>query len=213
MVSAKVKIGCGLVNHVINALLIELFIPGYQFCGRSTHLLKPLVRGDRVINPLHAACRDHDIAYSLSNNLDERHAADKILANKAKERVVSGNSTLDERAAAVVVWAAMRSKTKLGMGLKKLVKKAQKKSGLKKKRILSIAKRGGILPIIPILGALGSLIGGAAGVAKAVNDKKAAQRQLEEIHRHNRSMEGRGLYLTPYKRGKGVIKKKKKFRR
>ena len=60
------------------------------------------------------------------------------------------------------------------------------------------------------MGVLGSLAGGAAGVAKAVNDSKAAQRQLEEMQRHNRAMEGRGLYLTPYKRGRGVSKGKKK---
>jgi len=50
-----------------------------------------------------------------------------------------------------------------------------------------------------MLVALGSLIGGAAGVAKAVNDGKVAQRQLQEMLRHNRAMEGRGLYLAPYK--------------
>jgi len=47
------------------------------------------------------------------------------------------------------------------------------------------------------LGVLGSLAGGAAGVAKAVNDSKAAQRQLEEMQLYNHAMEGRGLYLTP----------------
>jgi len=41
------------------------------------------------------------------------------------------------------------------------------------------------------------------GIAKAVNDSKAAQRQLEEMQRHNRAMEDRGLYLAPYKRGQG----------
>jgi len=70
-----------------------------------------------------------------------------------------------------------------------------------------------------MLGALGSLIGGAAGVAKAVSE--AIRRQLEELQRHNRAMEGHGLYLVPhkygkglhlgsYKRGQGVKTKKKK---
>lgn len=208
MSSANVKIGGGLLNRMINALPFELHIPGYQFCGPGTHLRKRLARGDQGVNPLDAACRDHDIAYSLSDSLEQRHVADKILANKAKERIVSRNSTLGEKAAAVAVWAAMKAKTKVGMGLKKIVKKRAKKVS-KIKRILPIAKRGGILPLIPILGALGSLIGGAAGVAKAVNDNKAAQRQLQEIQRHNRSMEGRGLYLTPYKRGKGIDRRKK----
>ncbi|KYN14561.1 hypothetical protein ALC57_13223 [Trachymyrmex cornetzi] len=43
----------------------------------------------------------------------------------------------------------------------------------------------------------------AAGVVKAVNDTKAAQRQLEELQRHNRVMVGRGVYLVPYKCGRG----------
>jgi hypothetical protein len=115
----------------------------------------------------------------------------------------------------------MKAKTKMGMGLKT---KTRKKTTMKK-RILPVAKRGGILPILPMLGTLGSLIGGAAGVAKAVNDNKVAQRQLEELRRHNRAMEqgrglylapykhGQGLYLSPYKRGQGVSAKKKKKRR
>jgi len=48
------------------------------------------------------------------------------------------------------------------------------------------------------------------GIAKAVNDSKAAQCQLEELQRHNRAMEGRGLYLAPYKRGQGFSTVRKK---
>jgi hypothetical protein len=200
------KIGRGLLNRAINALPIELHIPGYQFCGPGTRLEERLARGDRGINPLDTACREHDIAYSRSNNLSERHVADNILAAKARKRIIARDSTLGERAAATAVWAAMKAKTKFGMGMK------TKKSLKKKKRMLPIAKRGGILPILPLLGVLGSLAGGAAGVAKAVNDSKAAQRQLEEMQRHNRAMEGHGLYLTPYKRGQGFSTMKKKKR-
>jgi len=192
-----------LLNRAINALPFELHIPGYQFCGPGTHLEKRLARGDRGINPLDAACREHDIAYSHSNDLVERHVADNILATKARKRIVARDSTLGERAAATTVWAAMKAKTKFGMGLKTKKKK-------KVKRILPVAKRGGIIPILPLLGILGSLAGGAAGVAKVVNDNKAAQRQLEELKRHNRAMEGHGLYLAPYKSGQGVSTKKKK---
>ncbi|XP_077258538.1 uncharacterized protein LOC143895358 [Temnothorax americanus] len=195
------KIGRGLLNRAINALSIELHIPGYQFCGPGTRLETRLARGDRGINPLDAACREHDIAYSRSSDLAERHVADNILAAEARKRVIANDSTLGERAAATAVWAAMKAKTKLGMGLKTKKKK-------KNKRILPVAKRGGILPILPLLGILGSLVGGAAGVAKAVNDNKAARRQLEEMQRHNRAMEGHGLYLAPYKRGQGVSRKK-----
>jgi len=53
------------------------------------------------------------------------------------------------------------------------------------------------------------LTGGAAGIVKAVNDNKAVQHQLEELKRHNCVMEGYGIYLAPYKRGREVPKKKK----
>jgi Phospholipase A2-like domain len=203
------KIG-GLLNHVINKLPVELHIPGYQFCGPGTHLEKRLARGDQGINQLDAACREHDIAYSRSNDLTERHAADKVLAKKAQTRIIARDSSLGERAAATAVWAAMKAKTKLGMGLKtKMKTRTVKKKKTVKKRILPVAKRGGVLPILPMLGALGSLIGGAAGVAKAVNDRKAAQRQLQEMLRHNRALEGHGLYLAPYKYGRGVLTRKK----
>lgn len=196
--------GDSLLNRAINALPFELHIPGYQYCGPGTRLRERLARGDPGINPLDAACREHDIAYSHSKNLTERHRADKVLAEKALGRVIARDSTLGERAAATTVWAAMRAKTKLGMGMK-----ARKRTKAKK-RILPAAKRGGVLPILPLLGVLGSLAGGAAGITSAVNASRAAQRQLLEMQRHNRAMEGRGVYLAPYKRGQGMKKSNKK---
>ena len=202
-------VGRGLLNRAINALPFELHIPGYQFCGPGTRLKKRLARGDRGINPLDAACREHDIAYSRSNELTDRHAADNILAAEARKRITANDSTFGERAAAATVWAAMKTKTKIGMGLKKKKRDKKKRAS---KRILPVAKRGGVLPILPLLGVLGSLVGGAAGVAKVVNDNKAAQRQLKELKRHNHVMEGHGVYLAPYKRGQGVLMKRKKKR-
>lgn len=79
-------------------------------------------------------------------------------------------------------------------------------------RIIPIPKTGGILPLIPIfagLSALGSLAGGAAGIAKAVNNYKSAQNNLRESERHNKMMEsiaiGKGLYVKPYKKGTGLF--------
>ena len=178
----------GLLNRAVNALPFELHIPGYQFCGPGTRLAKRLARGDAGINPLDAACREHDIAYSRSNDLTDRHAADNILAEKARKRITASDSALGERAAAAAVWAAMKTNNKFGMGMKPKKKTTTKKK-MTKKRILPRAKRGGALPFLPMLGALGSLIGGAASVAKAVNDNKAARRQLEELQRHDRAME------------------------
>lgn len=79
-------------------------------------------------------------------------------------------------------------------------------------RIIPVPKTGGILPLIPIfagLSALGSLAGGAAGIAKAVNDYKSAQKNQRESERHNKMMEsiaiGKGLYIKPYKKGTGIF--------
>lgn len=218
--SASNKTG-SLLNRAINALPFELHIPGYQFCGPGTRLKKRLARGDTGVNPLDAACREHDIAYSKSNELVDRHAADDILAASARKRITARDSTLGERAAAAAIWAAMKAKTKIGMGMNAKTRK-RKTTTTKNKRVLPSAKRGGMLPILPMLGVLGSLIGGAANVAKAVSARKDARRQLEELQRHNRAMEqgrglylapykyGRGIYLGPYKRGQGVSTKRKK---
>ncbi|KAK9694272.1 hypothetical protein QE152_g33630 [Popillia japonica] len=79
------------------------------------------------------------------------------------------------------------------------------------KRVIPVPKKGGILPLIPIfagLSALGALSGGAAAIAKAVNQASQAKKQLSEAERHNKTMEsiamGKGLYLKPYKKGLGL---------
>ena len=97
---------------------------------------------------------------------------------------------------------------------------ALKRAGGKRKvvfpRVLPVSSKiGGALPfLIPLfagLSATGALAGGAAGVAKAVNEAKAAQEQLKESKRHNSTMEaialGKGLYLKPYKTGLGLYLK------
>ncbi|KYM96049.1 hypothetical protein ALC62_13299 [Cyphomyrmex costatus] len=98
-----------LLNRAINALPFELHIPGYQFCGPGTRLKKRLARGDAGVNPLDAACREHDIAYSRSNDLTDRHAADEVLAEEARKRVTARDSALGERAAANVANAISES--------------------------------------------------------------------------------------------------------
>lgn len=85
-------------------------------------------------------------------------------------------------------------------------------------RVIPIPKTGGFLPfLIPLfagLSALGGLAGGAAGIAKAVNDAKSAKLQLLEAQRHNKNMEaialgkrGDGLYLGKHKNGLGLFLK------
>jgi len=73
--------------------------------------------------------------------------ADEILAEKARKRIIASNLTLGERAAAAAVWAAVKAKTKIGMGMKMKVKTKEMTA---RKQVLPTAKRGGILPILPM---------------------------------------------------------------
>ncbi|KAJ8937201.1 hypothetical protein NQ318_005967 [Aromia moschata] len=160
--------GRGLLNTLINKLPIELHLPGgYRFCGPGTKLSKRLKRGDVGINQLDEACKKHDIAYAELEDVKSRNAADKELAQAAWERVKASDSGFGEKLAALGVTGAMNVKRKLGMGLRKL-KKHRKMRG-----------------------------GGAAGIAKAVNDAKASSAELAEQKRHNLAIEaatkGRGL--------------------
>lgn len=251
------KRGRGILNTLIDKLPIELHLPGYNFCGPGTKLKKRLERGDTGINPLDEACKEHDIYYSQHHNKIERHKADKILAEKAWQRVKSKDAKFGERASAWLVTNAMKVKTKMGMGIKgklrtkcNLIKKSKifqkavknarkvlkekspsnvlsavklalkaakkvfknKKSKVQIPRIIPIPKTGGILPfLVPLfagLSAVGALTGGAAKIAKVVNEAKNAREQLVENQRHNKTMEsiamGKGLYLKPYNKGFGL---------
>lgn len=110
------KRGGGLVNSLINHLPVELHIPGYQYCGPGTKLEKRLNRGDLGINLLDRACKAHDIAYSQSKDLAERHKADKLLQENAWSRVKSKEANLGEKSAAWLVTNTMKAKRKLGLG-------------------------------------------------------------------------------------------------
>ena len=156
--------------------------------------------------------------------MEGRHEADRALAERARERVFANDATFGEKAAAIGVWATMKAKTKLSMGMRRK-KRKQRKSGKKhlplrrrrRHRNLRVAKRGGFLQflpyVLPALSAIGALAGGAAGMTKVVNDSKASRKQLEETLRHNRAMEGRGIHLTPYKRGAGLNPRRRSQRR
>lgn len=124
--------GTGVVNTLINKLPFEVHIPGYQFCGPGTRLQERLQRGDRGINPLDAACREHDIAYSQYKDLEARHRADAVLAEKAWQRVWARDANLGEKAAAWSVTNMMKAKRKLGMGvIKKKCKRKNKRNATK----------------------------------------------------------------------------------
>jgi hypothetical protein len=122
------KKGSAIVNKLIDKLPIELHLPGYNFCGPGTKLTKRLARGDSGVNLLDSACKVHDIAYSETTDLNKRHEADKVLIEKARERLKAKDSSFGEKAAAATVlgMSIMKAKVKLGMGLRKRSKRSKK---------------------------------------------------------------------------------------
>ncbi|KAL4092444.1 hypothetical protein QTP88_026945 [Uroleucon formosanum] len=181
------KTGKGFVYSLINSLPFEAHVPGYQYCGPGTKLKKRLDRSDEGINPLDAACNDHNIVYATSKNLNDRHKADKVLENRAWERFKAEDSSRKEKLVAYAVTNVMKAKRKIGMGgkRKRVIKNngmlaAKKKRTSKKKNsgkrlILTPEQSGGVIPLIPIfagLSALGSLMSGGASVYNEVQNSK-----------------------------------------
>jgi Phospholipase A2-like domain len=136
--------GSGWITDALSTIPSELHIPGYNYCGPNTKLQERLEKGDAGVNSLDDACKQHDIFYSQNNNSEERHQADEVLADQAWKRFQSTDAGLGEKVAAMLVTGAMKSKVKLGGGLKvkktlkneftdklKGVKKAVKMSGTK----------------------------------------------------------------------------------
>lgn len=121
------------LNKTIDLLPTELHLPGYQFCGPATNLKKRLARGDRGINPLDSYCKEHDIAYSRNSDNKSRSVADRILADKAWQRVKAADASIGEKAAAWAVTNIMKAKSKLGGG-GRVSKKKTRKSTIKKRR-------------------------------------------------------------------------------
>lgn len=253
-----------LLNWLINNLPFELHLPGYNYCGPGTKLIKRLANRDKGINKLDEYCKEHDIAYHKSSKLKDRHKADLILLKRAKERAVASDASVCEKIMSRLVSKTMSAKIKTGSGQKKSSKKRSRKitsgKGLKNKfkniisktkrrfkklkprcnkvaielamaaareladdssiklpRFIPIPKSGGVLPLIPIfagLSAVGALAGGAAGIAKTINEFKIAKKQLAESKRHNEKMEalciGKGLHLKPHKHGLGIFISKEK---
>lgn len=137
----KIPIG-GLINTAIDALPVELHLPGYQYCGPGTKLQTRLSRGDPGINELDRACKAHDIAYSEFHDSVNRRTADKTLAAKAWERVTSKDASLGERAAALIVGSAMKGKTIVGGGkCKRGKRKTAKKGGALKRKTKGSKKK------------------------------------------------------------------------
>ena len=71
------KEGSGIANAIIDHLPFELHLPGgYQYLGPGTKLKKKLREEVAPLNPLDAAARDHDQAYSKTTSTSERAIAE-----------------------------------------------------------------------------------------------------------------------------------------
>lgn len=182
--------GRGLMNTLINKLPFEVHIPGYSYCGPGTKLKKRLERGDKGVNLLDEACKEHDIAYSDSNSLSDRHVADEKLYRKAVERVKSRDTRFGERLAASAVALAMKGKTKLGMGVKGVHRKLVK---VKRARKLRTRKRR-------------ARVGGAISFVEAMRKARNAIRRIGKnkgifknarIAYHSLKKSGRKGILSP----------------
>jgi hypothetical protein len=223
--------GSGLINSVINKLPIELHLPGYQYCGPGTNLKKRLARGDKGINLLDSACREHDIAYDRSNSLADRNEADHILENRAWERFKAKDSNLKEKAAAWGVTNAMKIKRKMGAGcgFKAAVKAAKKalKDNMSEKNMLKLTKKcvsaarkifrknnkktrmPRVIPI-PKTGGMLPLIpifAGLSALGSLTGGIAGIVKTIKEFNRTTPSHLGNGLYLAPYKGGSYKIQK------
>ena len=132
--------GRGIVNYLIDKFPFEAHIPGdYRYCGPGTRLSERLARGDPPKDQLDRACQRHDISYSKSSDTTERSKADKILLEEAWKRVKAPDSSLRERAAALLTAGAMKAKLMTGSGMRR--KRKTKKRG----RVIAVPRRGGKL--------------------------------------------------------------------
>lgn len=111
------KHGSGIINRVIDALPIPLHLPGYNYAGPGTPLERNMEMGVKPINKLDEAAMYHDIAYNGNTDTRTRSAADRILENKAWDRVKSKDASLGERANAWLVTNAMKLKRLTGQGI------------------------------------------------------------------------------------------------
>lgn len=102
-----------------------------------------MARGDRGINKLDEACREHDIAYAEHKNSSERYKADKKLKSEAVKRIFARDSSLGERAAAATVSAAMQVKTnltKMGSGISTRKTRKVRRTCNKRNKTISFVK-------------------------------------------------------------------------
>lgn len=80
---------------------------------------KKMTRGDKELNGLDSDCKLHDIEYSKTNDINARYKADQDIAER--QPVKAKDSNWGEKSDAFLVSNSMKAKSKLGMGIAKIV--------------------------------------------------------------------------------------------
>jgi len=97
------------VQKILSKTGIEYHWPGYQYMGPGTKLQKRLKRGDPGINRLDRISKQHDIDYSKSKSLRDKHKADRVMIKRIER--LPGKKTGTEK----IVKNIMKAKVKLGV--------------------------------------------------------------------------------------------------
>lgn len=103
----------GVIDRFIEKLP-QIHIPGYKYCGPNTNLKRRLAAREPGVNKLDCACMEHDIAYAVSNDLEFRCIADKLLILRAVRRIYANDSRIGERFVALLVAGLMTIKLTIG---------------------------------------------------------------------------------------------------
>ncbi|KAL6263084.1 hypothetical protein P5V15_005885 [Pogonomyrmex californicus] len=110
----------GLLDTAINTLPFKLHISGSILRIRHPSREARSI-GARRSNRQPGVPRAQHCLLAKKGTRADCHAADRVLTEKTRERITA--DSFDERAATTIVWAAMKAKTKLGMGLRKKKRK------------------------------------------------------------------------------------------
>ena len=102
----------------------------YNYCGPGTQLEKRLASNDPKIrdpiNELDSICQRHDIAYSEAKSLKDKHKADDVMLDE-----ISKIPYMKRPWGTLGVQALIKTKRKLGLGVKKKDNQVKKKTGKK----------------------------------------------------------------------------------
>lgn len=201
-------------RHAADKKLLEL---AWRIAKSSQHSLRERANAWIIVNAMKIKLK---LGMGISKRKGVKKRGGELKEKKKKKKTITFGK---------IVQAARNAiKNNKTLPLDKMTKQAylaakrivgkKRKSKFFSPRIIPLPKTGGFLPLLPIfagLSALGTLTGGAAAIAKAVNDAKSAKEKLQESERHNKTMEaiavgkkGDGLFLRREKNGYGLFLKR-----